>query len=213
MNTLVINSHPEYDVKDTYSYTVYQQFLKKYQEIDDLSNLEKIDLYNMNIPELNKDMLSVFTKMAKQEQLNDIEKNIEMSMRDILSQFKKAKRIVIIMPVFNFNVPSKLKDYIDNILIPRETFRYTETGSIPLLNDGRKVLLIQTSGSIFTNNDRYTTADHAYQYLKTIFCEFMGFDNFEIIRIQGTGIKDADRELILKQAFVDLGKCIKDFYD
>lgn len=212
MNTLVINSHPEYDVKDTYSHAIYEHFLTNYHENYGSSNLEKIDLYNMNIPQLDKDMLSVFTKMAKQESLTDVETNIQINMKSILEQFKNSKRVIIIMPLFNFNVPSRLKDYIDNILIPRETFRYTESGSMPLLTDGRKIILIQTSGSVFTNNDRYKTADHAYQYLKTVFCEFMGFDSFEIIRVQGTGVKDANRELILQQAFVDIDKSMKEFY-
>lgn len=39
-------------------------------------------------------------------------------------------RIVIISPLHNFNVTSRLKDYIDNILIARQTFKYTSDGSV-----------------------------------------------------------------------------------
>ncbi len=50
-------------------------------------------------------------------------------MSEILKQFKIANKYVIVFPLHNFNIPSKLKDYIDNILIARETFKYTETAS------------------------------------------------------------------------------------
>ncbi|RNM43564.1 FMN-dependent NADH-azoreductase, partial [Staphylococcus aureus] len=30
----------------------------------------------------------------------------------------------------NFNITSRLKDYIDNIMIARETFKYIEEGSV-----------------------------------------------------------------------------------
>ncbi|VED63897.1 NAD(P)H-dependent oxidoreductase [Staphylococcus delphini] len=33
-------------------------------------------------------------------------------------------------PLHNFNVTSRLKDYIDNILIARQTFKYTSDGSV-----------------------------------------------------------------------------------
>ncbi|KLD61324.1 FMN-dependent NADH-azoreductase, partial [Lactiplantibacillus plantarum] len=42
---------------------------------------------------------------------------------------------MIAMPLHNFNVPARLKDYIDNILVARETFRYTENGSVGLMTD------------------------------------------------------------------------------
>ena len=73
----------------------------------------------------------------------------------------------------NFNVPSKLKDYIDNILIARETFQYTEKGSEGLLTDGRSLLVIQASDAIYTNNDWYTEVEYSHKYLKSMF-NFMG---------------------------------------
>jgi FMN-dependent NADH-azoreductase len=76
-------------------------------------------------------------------------------MSEILQQFKSANTFVIVLPLHNFIIPSKLKDYMDNIMIARETFKYTENGSVALLKDGRRLLVIQASGGIYTNNDWY----------------------------------------------------------
>ena len=110
----------------------------------------------------------------------------------------------------NFNITSKMKDYMDNILIARETFKYTETGSVGLMTDNYKVLLLQASGSMYTNNDRYTPLEFTHYYLKTMFEEMMGFDKFYIVRAQGTVVLPADE--VLNSAKSALDKVFDDFY-
>jgi FMN-dependent NADH-azoreductase len=118
-------------------------------------------------------------------------------MSEIVQQFKGAKKYVIAMPLHNFNVPSKLKDYIDNILIPKETFAYTDKGSVGLLNDGRHVLVIQASDGIYTNEDWYAEVEYSHKYLKAMF-NFMGVD-YQIIRAQGNYFLKRDE--VLAKAF------------
>ncbi len=99
----------------------------------------------------------------------------------------KGHLIIIVYPLHNFNISSKLKDYMDNIFIAKETFKYTENGSVGLLKDGRSMLRIQGSGSIYTNNDWYTEVEYSYKYLKSIF-NFIGIEDLEIFRVQGSSI-------------------------
>ncbi|WP_310590940.1 NAD(P)H-dependent oxidoreductase [Streptococcus gallolyticus] len=51
-------------------------------------------------------------------------------------------------PLHNFNLTSRMKDYIDNILIARATFEYTENGSVGLMTDDCQVLWLLASGSM-----------------------------------------------------------------
>ncbi|WP_425321200.1 NAD(P)H-dependent oxidoreductase [Campylobacter mucosalis] len=59
----------------------------------------------------------------------------------------------MVTPLHNFNITSKFKEYIDNIFIARETFKYVSGVSIGLMSDDRKVLLLQSSGAIYSQND------------------------------------------------------------
>lgn len=102
-----------------------------------------------------------------------------------------------------------MKDYIDNILIARETFKYTENSSIGLMTDDYQVLLLLTSGSIYTNQDRYTTLDFAPNYIRGIFQEIMGFDAFYLIRAQGTAVRS--KEEILAETDTTLNKAFLGF--
>ncbi|MEH7524517.1 NAD(P)H-dependent oxidoreductase, partial [Bacillus sp. JJ1503] len=134
-------------------------------------------------------VLSAWEKQRKEQELTSQEQKVTERMSGILQQFKSANTYIIVLPLHNFNIPSKLKDYMDNIMIARETFKYTENGSVGLLKDGRRMLVIQASGSIYTNNDWYTEVDYSNKYLKSMF-NFLGIEDYQIIRAQGTALLD-----------------------
>lgn len=203
---LVINAHPKVDDASSVSLQVLQRFLETYKELNPGAPIEQIDLYREVVPCINHVVLNAWVKMSRneaqlfavKEELTEEEHRLTSRMADILRQFKSAKKYVIAMPLHNFNVPSKLKDYMDNILIAKETFAYTENGSVGLLTDDRSVLVIQASDGIYTNNDWYTEVEYSHKYLKSMF-NFIGIEDYEIIRAQGNAI--LDRSDILAKAF------------
>lgn len=115
-------------------------------------------------------------------------------MSEIIQQFKSTNTNVIVLPLHNFNIPSKLKDYMDNIMIALETFKYTENGSVGLLKDGRRKLVVQANESIYTNNGWYTEVDYSNKYLKSMF-NFLCIEVFQIIRAQGTALLESNEVL------------------
>ncbi|MFM1651453.1 FMN-dependent NADH-azoreductase [Brevibacillus sp. B_LB10_24] len=194
---LVINAHPKVDTDSSVSLQVLRHFLETYRKCNPGGTIEQIDLYREHIPYIDHVFLSVQDKIRRNERLSVEEQRLASRMSDILRQFKSAKKYVIAMPLHNFNIPSKLKDYMDNILIAKETFAYTENGSVGLLTDGRRVLVIQASDAIYTNNDWYTEVEYSHKYLKSMF-NFIGVD-YQIIRAQGNYLMD--REEVLSKAF------------
>ena len=126
----------------------------------------------------------------------------------LLNQFKANHRIVILTPLHNFNITSRLKDYIDNIMIARETFKYTEDGSVGLMTDDYKAHYYKQV-VCHTNDDRYTPLEFSYYYLKEMFKEIMGFDEFYIARAQGTSVFEDE---ILDAANKDLNNVFDAFY-
>ncbi|ANE45301.1 FMN-dependent NADH-azoreductase [Paenibacillus swuensis] len=196
---LVINAHPEVNSASSYSLNVLNHFMKIYKErhANDEA-IEQINLYNDVIPMVDQTVLSAWGKQNNGEELTSEEQEVTGRMSNILQQFKSADKYVIAYPLHNFNIPSKLKDYMDNILIARETFKYTEDGSVGLLKDGRSMLVIQGSGGIYTNNDWYTEVEYSHKYLKSMF-NFLGIEDYNILRVQGTSILPQDE--ILQKAY------------
>lgn len=200
--TLIINAHPKIDDTSSVSLQVLNHFLKAYKElIPEGEVIEQINLYSDVVPMIDKIVLSAWEKQQKEQELTSQEKKVTKRMAEILQQFKSSNTYIIVLPLHNFNIPSKLKDYMDNIMIARETFKYTENGSVGLLKDGRRMLVIQASGSIYTNNDWYTEVDYANKYLKSMF-NFLGIEDYQIVRAQGTALLDPNE--VLQQAYKEV---------
>lgn len=194
---LVINAHPIVESESSVSLLVLRRFVERYRKLNPEAPIEQIDLYREPIPCIDRTFLSVQEKKKRDEPLTEEEQRLASRMSDILRQFKDAKKYVIAMPLHNFNVPSRLKDYIDNILIAKETFAYTDKGSVGLLHDGRNVLVIQASDGIYTNDDWYSEVEYSHKFLKSMF-NFMGVD-YQIIRAQGN--YSLGRDEVLAKAY------------
>lgn len=207
--TLIINAHPISDSTSSVSLMGFQHFLNTYNQLkaeDEI--IETISLYDVEIPPLSRTVFSAWEKQATGKELTTEEAQTLARMTEILQQFKSAQKYIIVYPLHNFNIPSKLKDYMDNIFIAKETFKYTENGSVGLLKDGRSMLLIQGSGSIYTNNDWYTEVEYSYKYLKSMF-NFFGIEDLDIFRVQGSSIYS--REELEERAKVEATTFAKAF--
>ncbi|MGY2611904.1 FMN-dependent NADH-azoreductase [Bacillus pretiosus] len=200
--TLIINAHPKVDDTSSVSIKVLNHFLESYKElIPNNETIEQINLYDDVVPMIDKTVLSAWEKQGNGQKLTDEEQKVTERMSEILQQFKSANTYVIVLPLHNFNIPSKLKDYMDNIMIARETFKYTETGSVGLLKDGRRMLVIQASGGIYTNDDWYAEVEYSHKYLKAMF-NFLGIEDYQIVRAQGTAVLDPNE--VLQNAYKEV---------
>lgn len=212
--TLIVNAHPDFRNAAHYSVQLEQAFLQLFQTRFPNDTVDVINLYDTVIPQATvPELLGIWEKQAQHVNLSIEEQRLFAINQQLLQQFKAHRRIVIAMPLHNFNVPARLKDYIDNILVARETFRYTENGSVGLMTDNYRVMLLQASGSIYTRNDRYTPMEFSRLYLDKMFTEIMGFDRFEIVRAQGLQTNGVAVSQVLKQAKMDLKAAFERFYD
>lgn len=93
---------------------------------------------------------------------------------------------------------------MDMVLVPRETFQYSEAGRIePLLTDNRAVLFLQISGSMFSLDKECQQMEFAYRYLDMMFAK-MGFKKRTLIRVEGKAI--CDKEAILQATLEDFNQ-------
>ena len=211
MKTLLINAHPYFNNDATYTAKLKNLFLEKFNTAFPEGEIEELNLYDIALPRLESDqLLHVWSKLGSGEELSDEESQIAEMSSFLLKQFKEHHRIVILTPLHNFNITSRLKDYIDNIMVARETFKYTEDGSVGLMTDDYKALLLQASGGVYTNDDRYTPLEFSYHYLREMFKEIMGFDEFYVARAEGTSVLPEDE--IMKGAKEDLDQVFDAFY-
>lgn len=195
IKVLHINCHPAHADFNRSTVQLAGHALELLAEYPQLE-LEVLHLYadDFFLPQANNAMLKAWFKTDAD--WNAEEKAMMHRQHFLLTQWIQADWIFIYSPLHNFNVTAKFKAYIDNILIAGRTFKYTENGSVGLLNNSKKVLYVQSSGGAYTQDVRYVNADIAPHYVRTVL-SFMGIHRMHLIRVEGLDLKTADKAALI----------------
>lgn len=110
----------------------------------------------------------------------------------LIAELKAADTIVIGLPMYNFGIPSTLKAYFDHIARAGVTFKYTDKGSVGLLN-GKKAYLVIARGGVYGDAHAHTT------YVRD-FLAFVGITDVECIYAEGLAISPASKDAGLARA-------------
>ena len=206
MKILQIMCHPDYNGEHRVSNILAKIGEDKLIE-KGFSSIEKINLYepSVHIPVMDKFMFNY--EGAK---LTEKEQNDKIRQKEILNQWKSADAVFIYMPLHNFNVVSKFKDYVDNIVIVNETFKCEEESLIGLDNSNKQITFVITSGGEFDKHIQYINLDFAVQYVRGIFSA-IGIDKVKVLRVEGLDLAFNNKEQLVKKAIFDLKEWIDEF--
>ena len=206
MKILQIMCHPDYNGEHRVSNILAKIGEDKLIE-KGFSSIEKINLYepSVHIPVMDKFMFNY--EGAK---LTEKEQNDKIRQKEILNQWKSADAVFIYMPLHNFNVVSKFKDYVDNIVIVNETFKCEEESLIGLDNSNKQITFVITSGGEFDKHIQYINLDFAVQYVRGIFSA-IGIDKVKVLRVEGLDLAFNSKEQLVKKAIFDLKEWIEEF--
>lgn len=206
MRILQIMCHPDYNGEHRVSNILAKIGEDKLIE-KGFSSIEKINLYDpsVHIPVMDKFMFNY-----EGEKLTEKEQNDKIKQKEILNQWKSADVVFIYMPLHNFNVVSKFKDYVDNIIIVNETFKCEEESLIGLDNSNKQITFVITSGGEFDKHIQYINLDFAVQYVRGIF-SVIGIDKVKVLRVEGLDLAFNNKEQLVKKAIFDLKEWIEEF--
>ena len=97
----------------------------------------------------------------------------------LVEEFLKADRYVFGVPMYNFNIPSTFKAYIDQLVRPGRTFAMGPNGYEGLVKD-KKALFITTSGGSYPTGSAMAAFNFQEPYLRAIF-GFMGVTDLQFV--------------------------------
>ena len=206
MRILQIMCHPDYNGEHRVSNILAKIGEDKLIE-KGFSSIEKINLYDpsVHIPVMDKFMFNY-----EGEKLTEKVQNDKIKQKEILNQWKSADAVFIYMPLHNFNVASKFKDYVDNIVIVNETFKCEEESLIGLDDSNKQITFVITSGGEFDKHIQYINLDFAVQYVRGIF-SVIGIDKVKVLRVEGLDLSFNNKEQLVKKAIFDLKEWIEEF--
>ena len=126
-------------LETSYTLKMAKKFIEEYKKLNLDDEVTVLDLYKEDIKPLSLENLQNFFTPDEE-------------MKKYVDQFIAHDKYVIAAPFWNLSIPAILKVYIDRIVIPGKTFKYTESGAIGLLSEqGKKIKFIVSRGGVYIN--------------------------------------------------------------
>ncbi|MBE1274303.1 FMN-dependent NADH-azoreductase [Enterovibrio baiacu] len=162
--------------------------------VNNLSNTTSIierDLAAHPVPVLDHDIMM---GLRGSEDLNEGQKLALAFSDQLITEIQASNTLVIAAPMYNFSVPTQLKNWIDLIARAGVTFAYTEQGPKGLLTD-KKAIVVTTRGGIHKD----TPNDHIVGYMKTVL-GFIGISDVEFVYCEGLAMGAETAETSMESA-------------
>jgi len=199
MNLLVVES--SFRQQGSLSRLLTGEFLQNWRAKFGSDNIEIDDLRLNPPPHLNEDLFGSWlldpAKLTFRQQIELKRAN------EIIASVKKADVLVFGAPLYNFNISSTLKAWIDHFMRVGETFVYTKDGGTGYLKN-KKALVLSAVGGIYEGDE----GDFQVTHLRYVLA-FNGITDTTCIKAQGLDLGEDIREQALNKAY----KEIKQFVD
>jgi len=175
-------------------------FSEQYQSEHANTQVVVRDLINDPIPHLDANIIAAFAseeanRTAKQQAIVD-------ASQALIDELDNADAVVLGLPMYNFNIPSQLKAYMDQVARAGITFRYTENGPEGLLRD-KPVYVVAARGGFHEGQVTDTQTD----FIKTFF-GFIGITQVEFIYAEGLNMGDEVKEEALSKAKTNIQRLV-----
>ncbi len=138
----------------------------------DQDNLTVRDLAANPLPVLD---LTVATALRSAGDLSQEQQQVVDLSDALIEEVKAADTLVIAAPMYNFTIPTQLKNWIDLIARAGLTFKYTENG-VQGLFENKKAIVVTTRGGVHKD----TPTDNLTPYLRTVL-GFVGIKDVEFV--------------------------------
>ena len=168
------------------------EFVARWLEHNPGATLIARDLARNPVPHITAERFQAF--LAKPGERTHGQQAVVAYSDTLIDELKRADVIVIGLPMYNFGVPSTVRAYFDHIARAGVTFRYTEQGSVGLLN-GKKAYIFTTRGGYYAGTQSDTETAYVRQFLR-----FLGIDDVEFVYAEGLAISDTARQAALSKA-------------
>jgi len=180
---LYIQASPR--IQRSHSIAVADAFVGSYEQEHADDEIVTLNLFEASIP--NFDGLAVQAKYTimhgeshSKEELQAW-KNVERA----IEQFTSADKYVLAVPMWNFGIPYRFKQYIDILVQPGYTFSYSQDKGYEGLVVGKPLLAVYARGGEYPSGGEAQAFDFQTRYVELIF-GFMGFKDIRSVVVEPT---------------------------
>ena len=169
----------------SHSTKIAQAYLEQAKtNIPDLE-LNNINPWSLDLPEFNGEMLDAKYSVIRGDNPSEGEITAWSRVKNIFDEFNDADHYLFSVPMWNFNIPYKLKHYIDIVTQPGMSWSYTpEDGYKGLMTD-KTATVIYATGDGYSEGTGFESFDMQKPYVN-LWLTFLGFKKIEKVVIDRT---------------------------
>ena len=169
----------------SHSTKIAQAYIEQAKKnIPDLE-LNHINPWSLNLPEFDGDMLNAKYSVISGTNPSADQVSAWSNVKNIFDEFNNADHYLFSVPMWNFNIPYKLKHYIDIITQPGMSWSYTpEDGYKGLMTD-KTATIIYATGDGYGEGTGFESYDMQKPYVN-LWLTFLGFKKIEKVVVDRT---------------------------
>ena len=143
-------------------------FVEAYKKLHPDDHVKTIDLFSVKLPEFDFVAASGKYKIMRGKPHSPEEKQAWDKVVAVIAEFKDADKYVLAVPMWNFSIPYRLKQYFDVIVQPGQTFTVDSTGNYKGLVTGKPVFVAYASGGDYPAQTPAEAFDLQKKYIQLI---------------------------------------------
>ena len=148
-------------------------------------NVRHINVWNENLPEFNGETLSAKYSVLAGEDPESKEAAAWSGIKEVFDTFSDADHYVFSVPMWNFNIPYKLKHYIDIVTQPGMSWSFSPVDGYKGLMTDKTATVIYASGDGYSEGTGFESFDIQKPYVN-LWLTFLGFKKIDKVIIDRT---------------------------
>jgi len=154
------------------------------ESLSDSVNVNKVNLFVRNLPEVTLEITSAKMKFAMGAELTEEESRQWAGVINLVDEFKAADHYLLGVPMWNFSVPYKFKQYVDLLTHPGLTFTRDENG-IRGLASGSATVIYSRGGDYSPKDGKPDPFDFQSPYMNA-WLGLVGLNPVNEVLVQNT---------------------------
>ena len=141
---LYIQASPR--VERSYSIAVADSFVEAYKKNNPEDEIVKLNVFDDSLSAFDGPVVQAKYKILQGRPHSSGELETWKKVEQVIEQFTSADKYLLAVPMWNFSIPYRLKQYIDLLIQPGYTFAFSQDKGYEGLVTGKPMLAIYSRG-------------------------------------------------------------------
>lgn len=164
-------------------------FVAEYKLTHPDAEIDEIELWDAELPEFDGDSAAAKVSFFGEPAMNERQVTVFEELTNIFNRFNAADDYVFAIPMWNFGVPYKLKQYIDLLSMPSLLFGWDPAQGYLGLLKNKRATAIYTAAILTPGLSKAYGTDHTSPFM-TDWLNFAGVEDVRTVWYYGNKMRD-----------------------